>query len=416
MWFYGHHRPTTPYLDQLAAESAVFERAIAQAAVTPVSHASIFTGLDPYHHGLRVLHGLEANRLEPGQTTLAEVLGAEGFQTAAFVSAFPASAAFGLDQGFEHFDADLPQVKAQLVSEQGTVNTGPSQRTAQATTAAALRWLEEEATADKPVFLWLHYFDPHDIRLLPPRELVDEFPPSFPQDREDVLKTIYDAEIRFVDEQIGRVLETFRGQRPWDETIVAVVADHGEGLGDHGWWSHGILYQEQIRVPLLVRAPGYGGVRVDSMVRTTDLMPTLLELLGVEKGRWPGMDGVSFEPALAHGELQDERIAYADSVSILNYGRQDDPTRQDEKTDKLYSIIRGDLKLIYHQLQPENSELYDLAEDPRELHNLAAERRDELHELIRELRRRNALSDLMPGEGALDTEHAERLRSLGYIQ
>ena len=414
--FYGYSRPTTPFLDHLATESTVFERAIAQAAVTPVSHASIFTGLDPYHHGLRVLHGLVGNRLDESQTTMAEVLAAEGWKTAAFISAFPAGRAFGLEQGFDHFDDTLPHADgSEVVDEDGTVNTGPSQRPADQTVDAALSWLATLGEAEEPLFLWLHFFDPHDLRFLPPRDLVDLFPPAF-EVREEVLRSIYDAEIRFVDGQIERFFQAFRERRSWDDTVVAVLADHGEGLGDHGWWSHGILYQEQIRVPLLVRAPGRSAHRVQDLVRTIDLMPTVLELAGVESRPAIDMDGMSLVPAMETGLLGEDRTAYADSVNLLDYTRRDQPDRKDEKDDKLYSLQRGDLKLIYHQLQPENSELYDLGSDPGERHDLAAERPDVLREMIAELKSRGALSDLMPGMTPTDPEHAERLRSLGYIQ
>ena len=414
--FYGYRKPTSPNLDRLAAASVVFDLAIAQAAVTPVSHASIFTGLNPYHHGLRVLHGLEENRLADSLTTLAEVWRQAGGQTAAFVSAYPVTSAFGLEQGFEHFDAAFDNADgAGLVDEKGLVNTGPGQRSAGDTTAAAVRWLERRAIPDQPLFLWVHYFDPHDIRLLPPEELARPFAGAA-EEPDEVLRGIYDAEIRTMDDEIGRLLAAFRARRSSDEAIVAVVADHGEGLGDHGWWSHGILYQEQIRVPLTIRAPGYPARRVPSLVRTIDLMPTVLELAAVDRRRWPPMDGRSLAAAMASGATAEPRLAYADSVNILTYGRPDDRRRFDDKSDKLYCLMSGDFKLIYHQLEPASSEFYDLRSDPRELHDLAPSRPPEMAAMLRRLEGLDAFSDLMPDTSPTDAEHAERLRSLGYIE
>ena len=411
--FHGYNRDTTPFLDTVAAESVVFERAIAQAAVTPVSHASLFTGLDPYHHGLRVLHGQVANRLEPSQRTLAERLQEAGYTTAAFIGAYPAGAAFGLDQGFTHFDEDFGTLPgnpdAEVVGKDGTVNTGASQRSAQDTVDAALAWLNNRED-DAPLFLWLHFFDPHDLFLLPPRHLVDLFPPAF-EAREEVLVSIYDAEIRHIDDQLQRFATTWPG---WNDALLALTADHGEGLGQHGWWSHGILYQEQIRVPLVLRVPGIEPSRVSQTVRAVDLVPTLTDWLDLSSEDTP-LDGESLRPALETGSLSAHRTAYADSVNILSYGRQDDPRRQDHKDDKLYALIQGDRKFIYHQLQPQDSELYDLAADPNERRNLAAEHPEEVAELLNELRRRGALSDIMPGDTE-DTERDRRLESLGYVQ
>jgi arylsulfatase A-like enzyme len=225
---YGASRAITPRLDELAAESAVFDLAIAQASVTPVSCASLLTGLWPYRHGLRVLHGTSKNRLPPAAVTLAEVWKQAGGRSAAFVSAFPASGAFGLAQGFDVFDAEFGIENAPHISKRGVVTTGMSQRRADVTTDAALDWLER-AERDRAFLLWLHYFDPHDTYLTPPREFVARFPPASSSGA-DALRALYAAEIAFVDSQIGRVIDALRSDGLWDSTVVVVTADHGEGL------------------------------------------------------------------------------------------------------------------------------------------------------------------------------------------
>jgi arylsulfatase A-like enzyme len=415
---YGYRRATTPHLDRLAAQATVFEMAIAQAAVTPVSHASILTGREPYHHGLRVLHGTVANRLAEDRTTLAETWRRAGGQSAAFVSAYPAGSAFGLAQGFEVFDESFPHADGDgLVSERGIVNTESAQRRADETTRAAVRWLEEGRDPDRPLLMWVHYFDPHDVHLLPPREFVEEhagrFPPSSPAIT-DRLRAVYDLEIRFMDEELGRLLAAFERHGLWDETLVAVVADHGVGLGDHDWWSHGILYQEQIHVPLILRVPGAeGGGRVPSLVRTIDLVPTALEAAGIDRGLLPAVDGESLLGCLETGRCTGSRLAYADSVNMLNYSRPDDGF--DVRNDKLYALFDGTHKLIYHQLHPRRSELYDLASDPGELRNLGGGQPAQMRRLLSELEARQALSDLLPGATRSDEDRAEKLRALGYV-
>jgi len=414
---YGCDRSTSPNVDALAAECTQFDLAVVQAAVTPVSHASILTGLEPYHHGLRVMHGLVANRLPDDRKTLAEVWRALGGRTAAFVSAFPVTASFGLDQGFEHFDARFPRADGEgLIGDNGVVNTGGSQRGADETTKAAIGWLDEHAGAEAPLFMWVHYFDPHDPLLVPPQEFLDRFrSPS--QERADVLRTVYDAEVLYMDHWLGRLLDAFKRQGMLDNTMVVVVADHGEGLGDHDWWTHGILYQEQIRVPLLIRIPGVkGAARVGSLVRTIDLMPTVLDALGVVESDWPAMDGQSLVPVMRTGQTAEPLDAYSDSVNMLVYGRPDEQGRQDHKLDKLYCVMNERHKLIYHQLKPDETEFYDLQADPNELHNLAEAKPPAMETLLQQLMSLGALSDIEPGMTRTDLERLNKLRDLGYVQ
>jgi len=369
---YGYDEPTSPNLDRLARESTQFDLAIAQAAVTPVSHASIFTGLNPHHHGLRVLHGRTQNRLADTQRTLAEVWHDAGGMSAAFVSAFTVLPIFGLDQGFDHFDGEFPERSGEnRVSPEGVVNTERSQRGSDETTQAALDWMEKEADPSKPLFLWVHYFDPHDSILTPPKSYLDQFESKSEKPR-DVLRAKYDAEIRFMDDQLGRLVKSLRKNDFWDKMIVVVVADHGQGLGDHDWWNHGILFQEQIRVPLLIRVPGVGrGTRVPSLVRTIDIMPTVLEAAGVDPSLWPSMDGSTLGGAMRTGRTAEPREAYADSVNIMSYGRPDDHRKRDHNSDKLYCLMTDRYKLIYHQLFPDQTQFFDIQEDPRELEDLA---------------------------------------------
>ncbi len=407
---YGYAERTSENLDGLAESGVLFTHAVAQAAVTPVSHASILTGQDPYTHGLRVMHGREGNRLRESCTTLAEVFRGVGYRTAAFVSAFPVAERFGLHQGFETFDADFvidgPDV---LVSGDGVVNTGKNQRRADETTDRALAWL---AKAAEPFFLWLHYFDPHDPQLRPPNEFMQAHPlPLTPLP--DRLRALYDAEIRYMDQQIGRVLDNLRQSGRLDDMVIVVVADHGEGLGDHEWWTHGILYQEQIRVPLIVRAPAASaGKKVDYLVRTIDIMPTVLELAGVSRDKFPTMDGASLVPLLAGDAGDPGRVAYADSINMLTYHFTSEIA--DEKNDMLFAVTDGTWKYIHHALRPEESELYNLAHDPHERVNLFASRPTEVEQLLDNLRQRRCFPEKSPGTQGMSADDRARLRTLGY--
>ena len=157
----------------------------------------------------------------------------------------------------------MQETAGSLVSISGIVTTGLNQRRADETTTRALAWLESVA---EPFFLWAHYFDPHDVQLLPPEPYLEGFPEP-EGSLEERLIARYDLEIRYMDQELGRLFSALRDSGRWGSTILVVVSDHGEGLGDHQWWTHGILYEEQIRVPLIIAGPGVvAGSRLRSLM------------------------------------------------------------------------------------------------------------------------------------------------------
>lgn len=404
---YGSTSTSTPAIDRLAAEGVVFERAIASASVTPVSLASIHTGQYPFEHGLRKIEGELGRTLSEDAETLAEILQGSGYSTGAFVSAYPASASFGLGQGFDAFDPSYDDEH----STTQTLNTGHSQRSAAETAARALEWL---ALQDQPFFLWLHFFDPHDPAFMP--RPVAEHPelPGLDED-ERRYRFIYDREVEFVDEVLGKVIEWLERSRQLENSLTVVVADHGEGLGDHDWWGHGILYEEQIKVPLIIRFPNadHGGSRISRVVRTIDIFPTVLGFLGLEPSAETPYSR-SLLPVVSAPAADPPRPAYSDGLDLLSFGSA--PARPpDVKDDILHSWTHWPWKLIHHRLRPDESELYELEADPEELRNLyldrpeiAARMLEELLEL--DLDRRSAVDSGQPTR-----EDVERLRSLGYV-
>jgi len=407
---YGYEKNTSPTLDSLAASSIVFDRAIAQSAVTPVSHASIMTGLNPYNHNLRSLHGGVNYQLPESRLTLAEIMGTNGYETGGYVSAFPVTEHYGLHQGFETWGESFQKKgDVKILSKKGIVNTGTAQRACDVTTEKAIAWLRQHAA--KPFFAWIHYFDVHDPIILPPDEYLRRFYPET-RDKPDILRSVYDAEIAFMDDQIDLILKELEALDIRKNTILAVISDHGEGLGDHDWWGHSILYQEQIRLAFILSIPGREeGLRVSSLVRSIDLVPTLVELLDLDIPEDIDFDGKSLLEVIVESPAQ-PRVAYSESINDLT--AYYDSQLQDES---LYAISDGRWKLILHRERAKDAELelFDLQADPQELNDLSDKYPEVSARLRNELKEMEAIVQ-NPPRPSMDEKTRERLKSLGYIK
>ena len=407
---YGYPNPLTPEIDKVAEEGIRFDLAIAQAAVTPVSHASILTGLYPFQHGLRVLHGSSCYRLEEGIPTLATTLLKEVWNTSAFVSSFPESENFWLQHGFDIFDTGLEgSVEEKMrISPDGKANwaVDRNQRRADLTTDQAIGWIKENRD---PFFMWLHFFDPHDGTITPPKkEWMPYMTGADTSNQKDLQRRMYDAEVAYMDRQLGRLFKCLRETGLYDRTMIIITNDHGEGLGDHDWWFHRILYQEQIRMPLIFRLPGdQGGRVIPDMVRSIDIMPTVLEQLGVKP---PPMTGKSLM-GLIRGEQEQPRTAYADALIRLDDNRPSHA--KDIYNDLMYCVIKGPWKLIHRRFNPEHSELYRLDQDPLEKNNVIDQFPDKRKELFEFLDQPGIMIEkLIPSK--YDSEQSQRLKELGY--
>lgn len=411
----------TPNIDRLAGEGALFARAVSTAGLTPMSHASILTGLNNYRHGLRVFYSVDASfTLAPSNVTLPEILGEHGWETAAFVSAYPVSEFYGVDQGFETFDtglaADLDlshqQQHEELWDETGRSDT---QRRGDFTVDAALEWLGRHRS--QPWCVWVHLFDAHDFSMVPPAEWSARhgvtYDKSVTLNDLDWRERMYDLELTFIDEQLGRLFEAIRAQGAWDQTVIAITADHGQGLTDglrnHGWLKHRLLYEWGLHVPLILKLPGLdGGRRVEPLVRTIDILPTLLEALELTG---PPMEGVSML-ALARGGPDDGRVAYADALNLLDAHAPQ--KMRPEYDDNLFCAQDGRWKLIWHETRPENVELFDFESDPEELRNLAEQHPEQVARLKAFLDERRAM-EVQPPEAGAKAPDKGALKELGYI-
>ena len=364
----------TPNLDTLAAHGTRFDFAHAHAVLTRPSHASILTGTYPYENGVRDHSGY---RLKSGVPTIATMLKAQGFDTGAFVGAVPLERRFGLDGGFDVYDDNFGR-------SGNTSDFALAERPAGEVVDAALQFI---GTRDRRWFAWVHVFDPHAPYAPPP-----------PFDSEYAGRP-YDGEVAYVDKALGPLLDAARhSSRP---TLVLVTADHGEGLGDHGELTHGLLaYETTLRVPLIMAQltstmPAGSGIVSHYPARHVDLVPTLLDALGAAAP--PSLPGRSLLPGAARPPDEDVSSYFEAMSAMLNRGWA-----------PLQGVVLGREKYI----ELPAAELYDLAADPREETNLADRRADRRRVLDLRLRDFHAA---LPGERFAESpEVAATLQSLGY--
>lgn len=379
-WGYGGIE--TPELDALVRAGVRFAGAVSTVPFTLPAHSSILTGRYPPAHGVRENVGYVLGEDLP---TLAELLAEAGYDTGGFVSSFVLDGRWGVGRGFDTYfdDFDAPADER--------ANMGSVQRDGAETVAAAVAWLDERS-GELPFFLWLHLYEPHD-----------PYTPPEPY-RSRYAGRPYDGEVAYADELVGRLVAALEERAFLAGTALAVTADHGEGLGDHGEAFHGFfVYDSTVHVPLVLRLPGDEGAGrvVAAPVSHVDLLPTFLELAAVPAP--PGIDGTSLLP-LARGRRDTSAPVYSESLyPLLHYGWA-----------PLRALRHGSLKYI----EAPDPELFDLAADPRERENVVRARRAELARLRADLAALRDRSEKDAGAAApadLDEETLERLEALGYL-
>ncbi|HMD18254.1 MAG TPA: sulfatase-like hydrolase/transferase [Terriglobales bacterium] len=396
---YGYKQIKTPNIDALAADGVLFERAFAVVPVTLPSHSSMLTGTYPMLSGM---HDFSGNKLSPLQPTLASVLKQAGYQTGAVIGAAVLDSRFGLNQGFDfyydHFE----------FSRLDEANLDEMERPGNIVADVALNWLEKDQLVKSPqkkFFLWMHLYDPH-------------FPyhPPEPYSR-DYAAQPYDGEIAFADEQVGRLLRFLKEKGIYQNTVIVLCGDHGESLGEHGEKTHGFfIYNATMHVPLIIRLPEQlpGQLPEKTVARTladpvslVDIMPTVLEAIGLQvpsqvQGR-SLLREIRRDPSAPDAPANRERTLYGETfLPRIHFN---------------WSELRASENTRYHFIDAPRPELYDLAKDPGEVHNLFAEKKAVAEEmrskLVGMIRDYSAGKELAEKTG-LDPALMERLKSLGY--
>ena len=413
---YGYLRNTSPQIDKLAAKSILFENTFVHLPFTLPSHASIFTGLYPQNTTMIYNYGY----LPDTMTTLAELLKKNGYETGAVVSTAVLKKDKNLDQGFDdYFHNFNPE------EEKASLEIWEVQGPADEANRYAFKWLEENR--NRKFFFWTHYYDIH-APYVEHEGFKDRFDPEAEDFTYDIKNkwetpprvgwkylnlTNYDRQVAFTDYHLGKLIEKLEGLGLLDKTVIVITSDHGNGLYQHrDIWTHGdFVYEEQIKIPLLFILPDLQeSLRIENIVESVDIMPTLLALLGINYRH--RMDGRSMIPLVEKGKWGKEERAYALS-KIEKSGAEGTPLRYQfcvrTPTEKLIQTIQGE------------NEFYDLRRDPFEKENIYSTARQQQSRLVSKLTaeglnwaRQTELAKITSPK--IDKRTLKELKTLGYIQ
>jgi len=382
MGAYGNSEIETPAFDRIAREGVIFDQAVSVAPLTLPAHSSMFTGKFPPEHGVRDNGGFF---LGPEQVTLAEVLKSHGYRTGAFVAAYVLDSKWGINQGFDTYYDNFD------LSESRTVSLASIQRPANEVVDQALPWID--GAKGQPFFAWIHLYDAHSP-YRPPEPFASRYE-----------HRPYNGEVAFTDSQVARVIARLESLGLYDRSVIMILGDHGESLGDHGEAAHGFfIYNSVTHVPFAIRTPfaNTHGRRVADPVRSVDVMPTALDLLGIAPPG--GISGVTLAPLLSGAKRELGLDAYSEAMYPLHhYGWSD-----------LRALRSGRYKVI----DAPRPELYDEERDPRESANLYESRRQLADTMIGRLRSLEAQFDKVHAAqpaAEVDPEARQRLAALGYV-
>ncbi|MFB0977005.1 MAG: sulfatase [Myxococcota bacterium] len=403
---YGYDRKTSPNLDAMSADGIVMQNFLTTSSWTLPTHASLFTGLFPSSHGAHYSNvgntalgdadgapqgfdAFRANRLPDAANTLAETLKANGFQTHAVGAGPWFKPVFGLDQGFDHYDAAFDSLAGRDGAEVSELAINAIER-----------------ATDNPFFLFLNYFDPHD-----PYDghgtSWEQFLKPGPDFARSKVLAEYDSEILYMDEQLGRVFDALRKQGLYDRSWIVVTNDHGEHFGEHELEGHGFsLYEPVVRGVLIIKPPADVSLELDPSTRaqSVDIMPTLLQGLGINL------------PSTMEGEPLD-RITHPAIVEL--YRSAGNVRWKGERFRReLRALYDGDYKLLLSSKDDDpDAGLFDLQNDPAETNDLHAEMPDVVNAMVKRFETWSASRTPLDEERApeLDPETRRQMEALGYL-
>ncbi len=410
---YGWHRETTPAIDRIAEESVLFTRAFTPISHTLPAHHSLFTSRHPREHKVLFNDWVPLEKFP----LVTEALKEAGFNTAAIVSSAILEADYGLAPGFDFYDEDF-----QTYTFRESIEKKVYRKTADQVVKAALGWLEKQDLS-QPFFLFLHFFDAHTEYDLTPDNYLD----MFETDR-DLVRIMesrgqrsahqtkinrYDGSIRFIDDELNRVWDFLKEKGIFDKALIIITSDHGEGLGEHGWYYHGLyVYEEQMRIPLIIRLPGsdHAGERIDALVDLVDLAPTILDFSNISQ--LPESRGKSLLPV-----IRGEKDKVRDHLFFERrwYPEENELGLKNWAPGEKFGVRGESWKYIWASDEPE--ELFDLEKDPHELHDLAPENPERINEMKKELKKYwfTVKKERIKPQ-PYHSLNKEKLKSLGYLE
>lgn len=398
----GYQRPTSPAIDELASHGARFSQASTLEPLTAPSMVTMLTSRPPHRHGA-TRNGLQ---MEDGLQSLPRVLGAHGWATAAFVGNWTLrDKTLGLGDHFDHYEAVLNR-KRWL----GLIN---GEATGEDLTEAAVDWLDDHLDAGRPVLLWAHYVEPHA-----PYRFQSEWADRLGISRRSASRADrYDTEVAAADHWVGRLLAEVRDRIPTEDLIVVFAADHGESLGEHGYWGHGrFLYQQTVHVPMVISWPGHVPPQaIDDPAALVDIAPSVLGLLGLDPE--PTFEGLDWSPKIRGGTVETAHRGLCIQAHKGAIHVKHDSDRARSVGLLRVGFIQDRRKLVL-DIGSGDLEIYDLRTDPGERVDLGRDDGHPSDELL------ECVGDVTHGLGALDRlaatdlddESVEQLRALGYLE
>jgi arylsulfatase A-like enzyme len=411
---YGYDKPTSTNIDALAKDSVLFSDAVTPAPLTTPSHASIFSGLYPRHHGVV----LNNRKLEMKESTLAEILKREGYTTAGFVSIFLLDRETKMNRGFDLFSDRGSRGHRIMVSRR--------QKRAVVVINEVINWLEQEKK--EPFFLWVHLYDPH-WKYSPPEKYVpakyrgtgkvrrvnmqakrgqrqarrglEGVTLEISAENKQLLIDLYDGEVTYMDDHLGRLFTYLKESGQYDDSVIICMADHAEIVGDRSnYFGHaGLAYDQVLRIPLMMKLPGIAPKKIDRFVRTIDVMPTLLAYLEIDD---PAQrDGIDLLPLIKGEGTAGPEFSYIDGLHKV----------------KGQGIKSGIMTARWKYWPDYDYEcMFDRGNDPAETKNLATRMPNKVGELkaLSERYEQDTPFKIKEAVG-MDEEEKQELKSLGYL-